>query len=87
MRVFADAGDHARGEQRLLERELHALLQRSGRRRFAAALEPCAHSAQHVRDGADRLVQLVRERRRHLADRQRARSEEQPLAVLEMERP
>ena len=43
-----------------------------------------AQAAQQVGGGADRLVELVRQRGRHLADRDHARGEQQLLAVVEL---
>jgi hypothetical protein len=81
---LADARDDARGE--------HHLVQRARERRRLLGVEPGragagearAQAAQQVGGGADRLVELVRQRGRHLAHRDDARREQKLLAVVEL---
>ena len=68
---FAHAADDAGGVLHLIQRQLHALLQHRQQGRVRRLNRDSCHArleaAQHIGDGAQRLVQLVRQGSGHFA--------------------
>ena len=82
--IVAHPGNDAARVHRVLHPPLDGGPHRTRVQRVA--IDPGQQAAQQVRNRADRLVQLMGQGGRHLAHRQRARHQQQLLAIIQMPR-